>query len=98
MSLNILVCYDVKTSDAAGARRLRRLAEACKGYGVRVQFSVFECSLQESEWVVLRARLLEEMDDQADSLRFYFINEGDFGRREHHGVRSPIDPRGPLVV
>ena len=31
----VVVCYDVAT-DATGARRLRRIAEACKDFGVRV--------------------------------------------------------------
>ncbi len=39
----ILVCYDVSTIEAAGRRRLRRVAQACEDYGVRVQKSVFEC-------------------------------------------------------
>lgn len=39
----VLVTYDVKTSDPEGTKRLRRVAKACKDYGQRVQFSVFEC-------------------------------------------------------
>lgn len=98
MTIHVIVCYDVKTSDEGGAKRLRRIAEACNDYGVRVQYSVFECSIGEKDWVVLRRRLLEEFDAQQDSLRFYFIDAGDFGRREHHGVRAPLDPTGTLLV
>ena len=39
----VLVSYDVKTLDAAGRRRLRRVAKVCQDYGQRVQHSVFEC-------------------------------------------------------
>jgi CRISPR-associated protein Cas2 len=98
MTIHVIVCYDVKTSDEGGAKRLRRIAEACNDYGVRVQYSVFECSFAEKDWVVLRQRLLEEFDAHQDSLRFYFIDAGDFGRREHHGVREPLDPTGTLLV
>ena len=98
MSVQVLVCYDVMTSDEGGARRLRRIADACLDHGVRVQYSVFECVLQDPQWVLLRRRLLEEFDPQKDSLRFYFLAADDFGRREHHGARQPVDPKGPLIV
>ena len=42
----VLVSYDVNTQDAAGKRRLRRIARLCTSWGQRVQFSVFEaCSI-----------------------------------------------------
>ena len=93
----ILVCDDV-SHEAAGARRLRRIAELCKDYGVRVQFSVFECRIEPKDWVVLKARLLGEYEPTLDSLRFYRISSDDAQRIEHHGVRAPLDPCGPLVV
>ena len=54
----VLVSYDVETSSEGGARRLRRVARACRDYGQRVQFSVFECELEPDQWVVLRNRLV----------------------------------------
>jgi CRISPR-associated protein Cas2 len=47
----ILVTYDVSTVEKAGQRRLRRVAQACEDYGVRVQKSVFECQVGKMEWV-----------------------------------------------
>lgn len=69
----VLVSYDVNTQDAAGKRRLRRIARLCTSWGQRVQFSVFECLLDNAQWQVLRAQLLDEMDPERDSLRFYFL-------------------------
>jgi CRISPR-associated protein Cas2 len=94
----VLVCYDVATSSTGGAKRLRRVASACKGFGVRVQYSVFECRIEPKDWVVLRARLLSEYDAAQDSLRFYFLDETDAEKTEHHGVREPVDVLGGLVV
>ena len=37
-----LVSYDVSTVDAAGRKRLRKVAKECVNYGQRVQNSVFE--------------------------------------------------------
>ena len=57
----LVVTYDVSTvEEKAGARRLRRVAKACVSYGTRVQKSVFEMQLGQKEWVVLRARLMDE--------------------------------------
>jgi CRISPR-associated protein Cas2 len=92
----ILVAYDVATTDKAGARRLRRVAQVCKDYGQRVQNSVFECRVDEQLWVLLRARLLAEINREEDSLRFYFLDV-DVGI-EHHGVKKPINLEEPLII
>ena len=65
----VLVSYDVNTEDAAGRRRLRRIARKCCSWGQRVQYSVFECSLTPAQWTALRAVLISEMDEDKDSLR-----------------------------
>ena len=38
----VLITYDVQTEDAAGKKRLRKVAKQCVKYGQRVQNSVFE--------------------------------------------------------
>ncbi|MCC7373248.1 MAG: CRISPR-associated endonuclease Cas2 [Verrucomicrobiales bacterium] len=94
----ILVTYDVATVETAGKRRLRRVAQACEDYGVRVQKSVFECQVGQQEWVLLRDRLLREINAGEDSLRFYFLDEKAANRTEHHGVDKPIDLTEPLIL
>jgi CRISPR-associated protein Cas2 len=94
----VLVTYDVRTESAAGRRRLRRVARACRDFGQRVQFSVFECEVEPDQWVVLRARLVGEIDVAEDSLRFYFLGSDKRHRAEHVGVKPSIDPSGPLVL
>lgn len=94
----ILVTYDVSTVEKPGLRRLRRVARACEDYGVRVQKSVFECQVGQTEWVQLRARLLREIKTDEDSLRFYFLDDTAKGRIEHHGREKPIDLTEPLIL
>ena len=94
----ILVTYDVSTVQKAGQRRLRRVAQACEDYGVRVQKSVFECQVGQTEWVSLRDRLLREIKADEDSLRFYFLDEKAVQRIEHHGLDKPLDLSEPLVL
>jgi CRISPR-associated protein Cas2 len=97
-SMLILVTYDVSTVEKAGQRRLRRVAQACEDYGVRVQKSVFECQVGQMEWVSLRDRLLREIKADQDSLRFYFLDEKAVQRIEHHGAAKPLDLSEPLVL
>lgn len=94
----ILVTYDVSTVEKAGRRRLRRVAGACEDYGVRVQKSVFECQVGQTEWVQLRARLLREVKAEEDSLRFYYLDEAAKQKIEHHGVDQPMDLTEPLIL
>lgn len=92
----VLITYDVATTDKAGARRLRRVAQACKDYGQRVQNSVFECKIEPKQWVLLRNRLLKEIDEKEDSLRFYFLDAD--VNINHYGVKKPVDLEAPLIL
>lgn len=94
----VLVAYDVSTQEAAGRKRLRRVAQQCENYGIRVQKSLFECLLRDQDWLRFRDGLLKEFDPKEDSLRFYFLDEASRTKTEHHGVKRPMDLSGPLIV
>ena len=93
----MLVTYDVATSDAAGRRRLRRVARLCRDFGQRVQYSVFECQVDPAQWAALRSRLVDEIDQTTDSLRFYRLGANWRSRVEHVGSKPSYDPDDPLV-
>lgn len=97
-TVNLLVSYDVNTEDAAGRKRLRMVAKACAAFGQRVQYSVFECDISETDLVRLRQRLLKVVDEDRDSLRIYRLR----GRREEvvesYGRDTYVDYWGPLVL
>lgn len=93
----MLVTYDVNTETAVGRKRLRRVARACLDYGQRVQQSVFECEVDPAQWTTLRARLLGEIDECVDSLRFYRLGAEGRRRVEHIGAKSPLNLEGPLL-
>ena len=84
----VLVSYDVSTIDKAGQRRLRRVAKTCEDFGLRVQNSVFECLIDPAQWTLLRNKLLDLFDPDADSLRFYFMGSNWTNRVEHHGTKE----------
>jgi len=94
----VLVSYDVQTSDDGGPARLRRVAKACKNYGQRVQLSVFECTVDPAQWVLLKQELLNAIDEKKDSLRFYFLGSNWKRRVEHVGAKQAVDFDGPLLV
>ena len=71
----VLVTYDVSTLTRAGRRRLRRVAKTCLNYGQRVQMSVFECKVDAAKYELLQQQLLDEIDEEEDSLRIYRILE-----------------------
>ena len=94
----ILVTYDVDTTDKSGQRRLRRVAKACLDYGQRVQNSVFECILDNSQCVMLKAILSDIIDEQVDSLRFYYLGNNYKAKVEHLGVDRGIDVDDTLIL
>ena len=94
----VLISYDVTTEDAAGRRRLRRIAKQCLNYGQRVQNSVFECSLDAAQLRALEAKLVAEIDQEKDSLRFYNLGNHYTEKVRHYGVRPGYDPAEPLIL
>ena len=94
----VLVTYDVNTETAEGRKRLRLVAKLCENRGHRVQNSVFECLIDPAQWVALRQSLVELVDQEKDSLRFYFLGANWKRRVEHVGAKPTYDPEGPLIV
>ncbi len=94
----VLVSYDVRSQDKAGARRLRHIAKACLDFGQRVQFSVFEIEVDTAQWVALKARLTQIIDPSQDSLRFYYLGQHWQSKVEHVGAKPVLDLNGPLVL
>lgn len=95
----VLVSYDVSTVDKGGQRRLRRVAKACLDYGQRVQNSVFECDIDPAQWTQLKQKLIDLIDAEQDSLRFYYLGSEWQRRVEHMGAKPTKDLRNdPLLV
>lgn len=64
-----IVAYDI-----AHAKRLARVARVCEDFGVRVQYSIFECRLEESDFASFWDRLLAEIDPDEDRVVAYKID------------------------
>lgn len=92
----VLITYDVNTVDKQGRKRLRRVAKECVNYGVRVQNSVFECVITSAQFRILKQKLIEEINPEKDSLRFYYLGDSKKAKCEHIGAKPSLDVEEPL--
>ena len=93
----VLITYDVNTEDAAGRKRLRKVAKQCVNHGQRVQNSVFECLLDAAQYAALKAELTKLIDPEVDSLRFYQLGNHYQNKVEHVGVRPAFQQDDVLI-
>jgi len=96
--MDILVTYDVNTLTKPGRARLRRVAKLCEGHGQRVQFSVFECTVNDAQMEAFRARLLKAIEATEDSLRIYTLRGGREGCIQSYGHDKYVDFQAPLII
>ena len=77
MRKTFLVCYDIRDD-----YRLARVAKTMRGYGDRIQYSIFECQLSEMDLVRCRLALSRVIDHRKDQILFV-----DLGPSEGRGDR-----------
>ena len=94
----VLITYDVNTETASGKKRLRKVAKECQNYGQRVQNSVFEADLDYSSFLKLKEKLMDLIDNEEDSLRFYYLGNNWERRVEHIGAKKTYNPEGVIII
>ena len=94
----VLISYNVSTIDSAGRTRLRKVAKECQNHAQRVQNSVFEANLDYSTFLKLKDRLLRLIDQEQDSLRFYYLGNNWERRVEHIGAKKTYNPEGVIII
>ena len=98
MPLSVVITYDVNITSHNGAKRLRNVAKACLNHGKRVQNSVFECVLTESQYIMLKSQLENIIDSSQDSIRFYLLGSNWKRKVETIGKNMGIDVTGELII
>lgn len=68
----VVVSYDVVDD-----KRRTKVHNTLKDFGTRVQYSVFECTLDAAKLLTLSQRLERLIDAGQDSIRMYHLCEGD---------------------
>ena len=94
----VLIGYDVNTTSPAGKTRLRKVAKECQNHAQRVQNSVFEADLDYSAFLRLKDRLLKLIDQEHDSLRFYYLGNNWERKIEHIGAKETYNPEGVIII
>jgi len=94
----VLITYDVSTVSEDGKKRLRKVAKECVNHGQRVQNSVFECLLDPAQFANLKHTLCSIIDEDKDSLRFYYLGKNWKRRVEHYGAKEGYNPEGILIT
>lgn len=64
----VVIAYDI-----ASDKRRRNVEKAIKKYGSRVNLSVFECMLTESQLEKLKAAILKLVDSKTDQVAYYML-------------------------
>lgn len=73
--IRYLVCYDI-----ANPQRLRQVAKKCESFGQRLQYSVFECPLDDLRFERLRSALNEIIKHDDDQVMFVALGAEDSKR------------------
>lgn len=66
MSDFVIICFDISND-----QRRRQVAKLLEDHGTRVQYSIFECHLEPAELNSLKQKLIAEIDQYEDHIRYY---------------------------
>lgn len=96
--MDLLVTYDIRTATPEGERRLVRVAQVCQEFGVRVQYSVFECRLSPAGVERLVVALEDVIDTTCDSVFLYRFNGSITEARSALGQPREREPGDPWIL
>ena len=65
----VLLAYDITSP-----KRLQKVAKVCEDFGTRVQYSVFECHLDQDALQLLWLRLIDLIDEDEDRIVAYRLD------------------------
>jgi len=96
--VDILVTYDIADTNGDGAKRLRSIAAVCEGFGIRSQFSVFECRVSPTGLARLIGQIEDAIDPQRDSVHIYRLGNSFAESREAVGLTRSHTVGEPWIV
>jgi CRISPR-associated protein Cas2 len=81
--LFFIISYDIKDD-----KKRTQVCNILKDFGNHVQYSVFECELQEKEYNKMLSKVLPLIDESKDSLRIYILCESCKKKIKVYGVNK----------
>jgi CRISPR-associated protein Cas2 len=91
--MDMIVAYDI-----ADPRRLNRVARVMKDYGIRVQKSVFEVSVNDKRFAEMKRRVEEKIVEAEAGVKYFPLCEKCAGTVEIIGQGVFVDPDEEYVV
>jgi CRISPR-associated protein Cas2 len=76
-----IVAYDICDS-----KRLKKVADCCLDFGVRVEYSVFECRLEADQFDRMWNRLINLIEPEEDRIVAYPIHGADIQKIRSYGT------------
>ena len=91
-----LVSYDIESD-----RLRKKISDTLENYGIRIQYSVFECEISEQRYKKMYRELMLLMEQSEDNgnIRFYYISQicmllsrviGDSGKKDTRFQRDDV--------
>lgn len=79
--------------DVAHSKRLAKVAKVLENFGIRIQFSFFECEMEAARLEELKSALLEVLDKKEDSLMIYPLCQDCMAKTSSLGKGSVFIPK-----
>ena len=89
----IIVAYDIVDN-----RKRTRVAKMLTSYGNRVQKSVFECRIDDKQYLKLRGNIKKIIDHEEDSVRYYTLCSRCMGNIEISGWGTVNEDEDVIIV
>ncbi|MGB9698108.1 MAG: CRISPR-associated endonuclease Cas2 [Thermodesulfobacteriota bacterium] len=89
----VVVSYDIVDD-----KKRTQIAKALKNYGERVQKSVFECRVDEQQFLRMKKTLEKIIDMNEDSVRYYFLCKSCIERIEISGWGTVVEEEKLIIV
>jgi CRISPR-associated protein Cas2 len=89
--------YWVIAYDISNDRRRQRVAKTLEKYGIRSNFSVFECFVTESQLMLIQKRIKKFIDTSDDSVLYYYLCKSCINKRAGIGRMPSLNPEVIIV-
>ncbi len=86
------VAYDI-TDD----KRRNKVAKILKDFGMRVQYSVFECNIDRKAFLRLQNRLQKAMNMKEDTITYYHLCAACEKQIDRIGLNKGLDKQSYIV-
>jgi CRISPR-associated protein Cas2 len=87
-----VVAYDIPDD-----RRRNKLFKVMKGFGIHTQFSVFECTLDDKEFIRMVRKIESVIDKKEDDIKIYPLCNNCLNKVESHG-KAVLNKEEDVIV